>query len=135
MARPKKEKELKRSHRIMLRFTDVEYEIISENAKRAKMPLAEFARLQAMNKKVKIKYELVASVPELKKLITEFGRIASNINQIARQFNQGGPISPELQKKAMQCFSDMFEMKYEVLKMAGDFASDQEAFDRHIHKR
>ena len=33
MARPKKATELKRSHPIMLRLTDTEYEIISENAK------------------------------------------------------------------------------------------------------
>lgn len=33
MARPKKHKELKRNHQIMLRLTDTEYEIISSNAK------------------------------------------------------------------------------------------------------
>lgn len=34
MARPKKHKELKRNHQIMLRLTDTEYEIISSNAKK-----------------------------------------------------------------------------------------------------
>ena len=33
MARPKKEKELKHTHRIYLRLTDTEYEIVSTNAK------------------------------------------------------------------------------------------------------
>ena len=49
MARPKKEKELKRNHPVMLRFTDVEYEVITENAKNANRPLAEYVRLQALN--------------------------------------------------------------------------------------
>ena len=44
MARPKKHKELKRNHQIMLRLTDTEYEIISSNAKNASLPLAEYAR-------------------------------------------------------------------------------------------
>lgn len=72
MARPKKETELKHTHRIYLRLTDTEYEIISTNAKNANLPLAEYARKQLMNKKVIVKYKLVADLPELKKLIAEF---------------------------------------------------------------
>ena len=75
MARPKKEKELRHNHQIMLRLTDTEYEIVSTNAKNANLPLAEYARKQVMNKKVIVKYELVADFPELKKLIAEFGKI------------------------------------------------------------
>ena len=44
MARPKKEKELQHKHQIMPRLTDIEYEIISESAKAANLPLAEYAR-------------------------------------------------------------------------------------------
>lgn len=60
MARPKKEKELKRNRRVTLRFTDVEYEVITEHAEAARLPLAEYARLQALDKKVSVKYEIVA---------------------------------------------------------------------------
>ena len=69
MTRPKKEKELKHTHRIYLRLTDTEYEIVSANAKNVNLPLAEYVRKQIMNKKVVVKYELVADLPELKKLI------------------------------------------------------------------
>lgn len=85
-----KEKELKHHHRIYLRLTDAEYEIVVANAKNANLTLAEYARKQIMNKKVIIKYELVADLPELKKLIAEFGKIGSNLNQIACHFNSGG---------------------------------------------
>ena len=54
MARPKKEKELKHNHQIMLRLTDTEYEIVAANAKNANLPLAEYARKQIMNKKVTV---------------------------------------------------------------------------------
>ena len=123
MARPKKEKELKRDHRVTLRFTDVEYEIITENAKTAKLPLAEYARLQALNKKVTAKYEIVADIPELKKLIAEFGKTESNLNQIAKHFNQGGSQTQEILKSLRQCMAEIYEMKYAVLKMAGDFST------------
>ena len=80
MARPKKDKELRHKHQIMLRLTDTEYEIISENAKSANLPLAEYVRKQVMKQKVIAKYEIVADLPELKKLIAEFGKIGSNLN-------------------------------------------------------
>ena len=123
MARSKKEKELKRNHRVTLRFTDVEYEVIVENAEGARLPLAEYTRLQALNKKVTVKYEIVANVPELKKLIAEFGKTGSNLNQIARHLNQGGPQSAEMLKSLRQCMAEIYTMKYEVLKMAGSFAA------------
>lgn len=121
MARPKKEKELRHNHNIMLRLTDTEYEIISANAKSANLPLAEYARKQVTNKKVIAKYEIVADVPELKKLIAGFGKIGSNLNQIARYFNSGGIHSQEIRKSIGQGIADIYEMKYAVLKMAGDF--------------
>lgn len=123
MARPKKEKELKRNHRITLRFTDVEYEVITENAKAAKLPLAEYARLQALDKKVSVKYEIVADVPELKKMIAEFGKIGGNLNQIARHLNQGGQQTAEIRKSLLQRLAEIYEMKYAVIKMAGSFSS------------
>ena len=129
MARPKKEKELKRNRRITLRFTDVEYEVITENAKSAKLPLAEYTRLQALNKKVTAKYEIVADVPELKKLIAEFGKIGGNLNQIARHLNQGGQQTVEILTSLRQRLAEIYEMKYAVIKMAGSFATTAQHAD------
>ena len=123
MARPKKEKELLHNHQIMLRLTDTEYEIVAAKAKDANLPLAEYVRKQVLNKKIIAKYEIVADLPELKKLIAEFGKIGSNLNQIARYFNSGGIHSQEMRKYIQQGIADIFEMKHEVLKMAGDLHS------------
>lgn len=123
MARPKKEKELRHTHQIMLRLTDTEYEIVSTNAKNANLSLAEYARKQVMNKKVIVKYELVADLPELKKLTAELGKIGSNLNQIARHFNTGGIHSQEMRRAINEGIADIFKMKYEVMKLAGDFTT------------
>ena len=126
MARPKKDKELRHKHQIMLRLTDTEYEIVAENAKSANLPLAEYVRKQVMKQKVIAKYEIVADLPELKKLIAEFGKIGSNLNQIARHFNSGGIHSQAMRKAIEQSISRIYELKYEVLKMAGDFHGNTE---------
>ena len=107
----------------------MEYEVITENAKAAKLPLAEYARLQALDKKVSVKYEIVADVPELKKLIAEFGKIGGNLNQIARHLNQGGQQTTEILKSLQQCMAEIYTMKYEVLKMAGSFATAAQHID------
>ena len=130
MARPKKEKELKRSHNIMLRLNDTEYAVITENAAHSNLPVAEYARKSLMNKRVLVKYEIVADVPELKKLIAEFGKIGSNLNQIARHFNTGGIHSQEMRRTINQCISEIYEMKYNVLKMAGDFNGNSETYSK-----
>ena len=65
----------------------------------------------------------MADLPELKKLIGEFGKIGSNLNQIARYFNSGGIHSQEMRKAINQSIARIYEMKYEVLKMARDFTS------------
>ena len=121
MARPKKDKELQHKHQIMLRLTDTEYEIVSESAKATHLPLAEYVRKQIMKQKVTAKYEIVADLPELKKLVAEFGKIGSNLNQIARHFNSGGIHSQEMRRAIDQSVARIYEMKFEVLKMAGDF--------------
>ena len=82
MSRPRKEPEITYTHHINLRLTDVQYEIISENARRAELSLSEYIRRQLMKGKVIAKYELVADLPELKKLIFEFGKIGNNLNQL-----------------------------------------------------
>lgn len=124
MARPKKEKELTHTHHLHLRLTDVEYEVAVESAKQAKLTLSEYTRRQLAGRKVTVKYEIVADVPELKKLIAEFGKTGSNLNQIARHLNQGGPQSAEMLKSIRQCIAEIYTMKYEVLKMAGSFATN-----------
>ena len=119
MARPKKDGQLRHTHQIMLRLTDTEYEIVAENAKSANLTLAEYARNQIMNKKVTVKYEIVADIPELKKLIAEFGKIGSNLNQIARHFNSGGIQSRAMLENINHAISCIFEMREQVAEMAG----------------
>lgn len=121
MTRPKKDEQTVRSNSIHIRMNDTEYELLQERASAVNMSMAEFIRNALDNQQVTIKYELVADVPEIKKLIGEFGKIGSNLNQIARYFNQGGIISAEMRGEIKKSIRDIYEMKYEVIKMAGDF--------------
>ena len=102
---------------------------MAEAAKQANLTLSEYTRRQLAGRKVTVKYEIVADVPELKKLIAEFGKTGSNLNQIARHLNQDGPQSAEMLKSIRQCMAEIYAMKYEVLKMEGSFAATAQHID------
>ena len=121
MTRPQKETDMKREHRVTIRLTDTEFSIIENAATQAEMSISEYMRTQTMEGKVNARFEIVADVNQIKKLIGEFGKIGSNLNQIARYFNQGGIISSELRTEIKKSLRDIYEMKYEVMRMAGDF--------------
>ena len=121
MTRPQKETDMKREHRVTIRLTDTEFSIIENAAEQAEMSISEYMRTQTMEGQVNARFEIVADVAEIKKLIGEFGKIGSNLNQIARYFNQGGIISTEMKNEIRKSLRDIYEMKYEVMKMAGDF--------------
>ena len=121
MTRPKKDKSLTKTKDVHLRMNETEYEILLERATSTNMTVSDFIRNALNNQNIIIKYELTADVPEIKKLIGEFGKIGSNLNQIARYFNQGGIISTEMKNEIRKSLRDIYEMKYEVMKMAGDF--------------
>ena len=121
MTRPPKETDMKREHRVTIRLTDTEFSIIENAAEQAEMSISEYMRTQTMQGQVNARFEIVADVAEINKLIGEFGKIGSNLNQIARYFNQGGIISTEMKNEIRKSLRDIYEMKYEVMKMAGDF--------------
>ena len=121
MTRPKKEETLAKTKDVHLRMNETEYDLLAERAKANSMTVSDFIRNALNTQNVAIKYELTADVPEIKKLIGEFGKIGNNLNQIARYFNQGGIISSEMRTEIKKSLRDIYEMKYEVMKMAGDF--------------
>ena len=63
-------------------------------------------------------------LPEIKQLISQFGKIGNNLNQIARYFNQGGIISSEMKKEIRKALRDIYEMKYDMGKMVREFRGE-----------
>lgn len=121
MTRPKKDESLTKNKDVHLRMSETEYEILLERSTASNMTVSNFIRNALDRQNVIIKYEITADVPDIKKLIGELGKIGSNLNQIARYFNQGGIISSGMRTEIKKSLRDIYEMKYEVMRMAGDF--------------
>lgn len=116
-----KDEALTKTKDVHLRMSKTEYEILLERVTTSNMTVSDFIRNVLDKQNVIIKYEITADVKEIKKLIGELGKIGSNLNQIARYFNQGGIISSEMRIEIKKSLRDIYEMKYEVMRMVGDF--------------
>ena len=81
--------------------------------------IAEYLRKLLLEKQINHQIEVVADMNDLRKLVSEYGKIGSNLNQIAKHFNSGGSQSRAIENEIHQCITDLFLLRKEVLKLAG----------------
>ena len=103
MARPRKEKELNHYHFVSVRLSDIELENVDKAATTAGLSRSEYIRRTLLNQEISVKYEIVADMHELQKLVGEIGKIGSNLNQIAKHFNSGGSRSMAMEDEIREC--------------------------------
>ena len=115
------------THRITIRLDDDLYMKIVNGAKASGISQVEYARQLLKRGRVTVKQEIIAEIPELKKLIADFGKIGSNLNQIAHHYNGGGARSREMFDRTQQAISELYAMKYEIEKLGGEFRGYSQA--------
>ena len=103
MAPKKKEKNLKRSNIITLKLTDIELAVLNEAADVTGLSRSEYLRKLLLEKQINHQIEVVADMNDLRKLVSEYGKIGSNLNQIAKHFNSGGSQSRAIENEIHQC--------------------------------
>ena len=130
MGKERKEKRDKHLNRITVRFNDFEFAEISERAQEAGLPLAAYIRRQAFYNDITRHINIIQDPEELRKLVAEFGKIGSNLNQIARFFNTGGMRSLEMEEDIHDCISMLFNLRKEVLKMGGEHYGGDKTSDK-----
>ena len=128
MAPKKKRNEMKHSNIICLRLSDIELELVNHAASQAKLSRSDYLRNLILDHKMAIRYEVVIESKTIKMLLAEYGKIGSNLNQIAKYFNQGGILSQEMRREINKRLRDLYEMKYKVMEMAGDFHGNTETY-------
>lgn len=121
MARPKKAESAVLTHRLSVRLSDTQYEIIKSYAEEMGMSMADYIRHQAIHGKINISYPIVASVPDIQELTSQFGKIGGNLNQIAKYFNTGGMQSRAIREDINECIAELMRMSRQASEMAGKF--------------
>ncbi|BDZ80704.1 plasmid mobilization protein [Claveliimonas bilis] len=124
MKKRRKVNELLHPNLIAVRLSDMQLERLDYNASILQVSRSEYIRILLMEKKIYHRVEVVADFEELKRLLIEFGKIGSNLNQIAKYFNTGGQRSLEIQEEIQRCIWKLFQLRKDVLKMVGDYTKD-----------
>lgn len=127
MTKFKKEHQEQRVHIICLRLTDFEFSILDDKAEKCRMTRSDFIRSLILSRKLTPKYEIVIDSEEIQALLAQYGKIGSNLNQIARYFNSGGERSLAMREELERTISELYSLRKEVLKLAGGFTGSYQA--------
>ena len=115
-----KRKEVTHPHFVAVRLTDAEMALLDQGASTLGISRSEYLRKLLLEKEIKNTLEIVADMEDLRRLVGEYGKIGSNLNQIAKYFNTGGERSLAMEDEIRQCISDLFSLRKEVLRTAGE---------------
>ena len=121
MKRKNYQKDITHPHFFAVRLSDMELEFLNQKSEKLGITKAEFIRKLLSEKPIIHKFEIIADIEEIKELTSTYGRIASNLNQIAKYHNTGGEVSLAMTDEIRQCISDLFALRKEVLDMTGLF--------------
>lgn len=105
---------------IGVRLSDFKLDRLDQCANLLGISRSEYIRKLLIEKEIKNHIEIVADMDDLKKLVGEYGKIGSNLNQIAKYFNTGGMRSLAMEDEIHQCIADLFKLRKKVLKLAGE---------------
>ncbi len=121
---PKKYNTPHRTFVVKTRLTKEEYRFFLERMKNYEMSQSEFIRQAIDGAVVKpiirvnpVNDEVLAT---LGRLVAEYNKIGSNINQIARTLNEWKNPYPQLADEITAAASDLAALKYEVLQKVGE---------------
>ena len=115
-------KDNQRTHIICLRLTDLELSVLEDRAEKCRMTRSDFIRNLILNRKLTPKYQIVIDSEEIKGLLSQYGKIGSNLNQIARHFNSGGEHSLAMREEIERAIAELYALRKEVLRLAGDYS-------------
>ena len=121
-----------RSRVVKTRLTDEEYADFTARLAPYGMSQSEFIRQAITRATIRptitvspVNDELLAAVG---KLTAEYGRIGSNLNQIARTLNEWHSPYPQLAGEVRSAASDLAALKFEVLQKVGEAVGDTQTY-------
>ena len=112
----------------MVRLTDSELAIVSEQANQLKQPLAVYVRENILYSASPEKTSIHFDLSELRPVVTEFSRIGNNLNQIAKYYNGGGIESQEMESEIRRCIKQLFQLREDLMKLEGKINGSIKAY-------
>lgn len=110
----------KRNCYIRARLTEEEKQDFDERKEASGLSQTDFIRQAVFHSKINLIIQKECNIDQLEKLIGEYGKIGSNLNQIAKHMNASGTITANIVEEVRSAALDLADLKYEILKIVGD---------------
>ena len=121
-----------RTHVVKTRLTDEEHELFLNQCRTYGISQSEMLRQSMTRLQIKpvihvsaVNDELLAAIG---KLTAEYGRIGSNLNQIARTLNEWHSPYPQLAAEVRAAASDLAALKFDVLEKVGEAVGNAQTY-------
>lgn len=120
MKKQKKYNPENRTHNVHARLNDMEWVQFMEQLEKLGLSQSDFIRQAIFTAKVNVTVQPVFNSERLDEIAMQYGKIGSNLNQIAHHLNAGNPIQAKLIREINHCLSDMQSLKQRVEELAGE---------------
>lgn len=115
MSRPEKYNTPKRNHKVTVRLNEEEKAQLEYMCEKSQKSKESYIRTTMFLNKPVIKEITVQQVDleGMKELISQIGKIGSNINQIARAYNQGSEFKEDLKKE----LAELQKLRFQIIEI------------------
>ena len=121
-----------RTHVVKTRLTDEEHELFLNQCRTYGISQSEMLRQSMTRLQIKPVIHVSAVndglLAAIGKLTAEYGRIGSNLNQIARTLNDWHNPYPQLAAEVRAAASDLAALKFEVLEKVGEAVGNVQTY-------
>ena len=117
MKRIKQRKPYQRPNIVCLRLSDSELSLLDTHADQCQATRSEYIRNLILEKKRTPKYQIVIDSVEIQKILSEYGKIGSNLNQIAKYFNSGGERLLAVGREKNKRISELFLFVKQMIRV------------------
>ena len=107
----------KRGRYIRARFTQDEKSDFNDRLASSGLSQSDFIKQAVFHRKINMTIRTECFMEQMKRMIAEYGKIGSNLNQIARHLNEGGTVTKEIVEEVRSGALGLADLKYELLKI------------------
>ncbi|MDO5408954.1 MAG: plasmid mobilization relaxosome protein MobC [Lachnospiraceae bacterium] len=110
----------RRTHIAHARMNDAEWEQFLSQLEKLGVSQSDFIRQAILTAQVKVTVQPIYNSEVLDEIAAQYGKIGSNLNQIAHHLNAGNPLTARLMKDINHCLADLSGLKQKLENLAGD---------------
>ena len=119
MGRKEKPAEERHVRQFVVRLTEAQYESIADEARRANIPFAAYARHAMLGRKVTIENPIVLDASDIRPAVVQLARVGNNLNQIAHWLNWHDSMDEPLKQQTLDVLAEVREAARELTTTAG----------------